>query len=142
MSPLFEYSSVVDCKCFRPREDWSTNGAALVEKFNAAFAHQTEPREVLVKFATAESAKITQALKALGLTFSEFIAITDSLPPTVNRRKNIVSCLVYTPYRINYAPLSTLTGKAGLLAAMRQAKGQYDAWLPNPCLPHLIDPSI
>ncbi|PIL29505.1 hypothetical protein GSI_08313 [Ganoderma sinense ZZ0214-1] len=123
---------------------------------------------LLVKFTTGETAKITRALKTLGFTFSELIdaaaivaafehkpvpadevdttrvngasliAITDRLPPTVDRRRHLVSCMVYTPYRILYAPLAPLTGKARLLAAMRQAKEQYDAWLAEPCLPHLI----
>ncbi|KAI1783780.1 hypothetical protein LXA43DRAFT_1067335 [Ganoderma leucocontextum] len=72
-----------------PRKDWSTNGTALVEKFNAAFADQTpshgldcdtsrdrnpeKPHRLLIKFTAAESAKIMQTLKALGFTFSELI---------------------------------------------------------------------
>ena len=73
-------------------------------------------------------------------TFSpDSIALTDRLPPPVDRRRHLVSCIVYTPYRVAYAPLAPLPpGKARLLAAMRQVKEQYDAWLAEPCLAHLI----
>ncbi|KAI1783945.1 hypothetical protein LXA43DRAFT_1067184 [Ganoderma leucocontextum] len=59
-----------------PRKGWSTNGTTLVEKFNAAFAakqNPEKPHRLLIKFTAAESAKITQTLKALGFTFSELI---------------------------------------------------------------------
>ncbi len=65
------------------------------------------------------------------------VSITDRLPSAIDRRKHIVSCLVNTPLTIHYAPLAKLSGKARLIAALKQAKDQYDAWLANPCLPHM-----
>lgn len=167
-----------------PREDWNTNGTALLQKFGAFFGDKTPSHSLLaesiiikdhrklqrfhVTFTVQESAKITQDLKTLGFTFSELldaatilatfelnpvpddqvetarvandvsvISITDRLPPTIDRRKHIVSCLANSPLTIHYAPLAKLSGKARLIAAMRQAKDQYDAWLANPCLPHM-----
>ncbi|KAI1783494.1 hypothetical protein LXA43DRAFT_1102476 [Ganoderma leucocontextum] len=122
----------------------------------------------LVKFTAEESAKIRRALKNLGFRFSELldaacilaafeqnpvpadqvetaymksdmiVSLTERLPPLVDRRKHLVSCVVFASYRMDYAPLATLPrGRARLLAAMRQAKAQYDWWLANPHLPHL-----
>ena len=42
------------------------------------------------------------------------------------------------PIAVYYAPLVRLTGKARLVAAMKQTKEQYDEWLANPCLPHMM----
>ena len=36
------------------------------------------------------------------------------------------------PIAVYYAPLVKLTGKARLVAAMKQAKEQYDEWVANP----------
>ncbi|KAM5545231.1 hypothetical protein V8D89_001342 [Ganoderma adspersum] len=165
-----------------PRADWGTNGMALIQKFQTVFADQTPShglacdasgdagmaRRFLVKFTVQESAKIVQALKTLGFTFSELldaacllvafeqnpapankleaahvkgaslITLTDRLPPSIDRRRHLVSCLVFAAYRLDCAPLSPLAGKARLLAALRQAKDHYDGWLANPCLPHFI----
>ncbi|KAM5531304.1 hypothetical protein V8D89_015019 [Ganoderma adspersum] len=167
-----------------PREDWNTNGAALLQKIGAFFGDQTpshglvgettnikDTRKVQrfhVTFTAQESTRIAQALKSLGFTFSELldaatalatfemnpvsedkfetarvandvsvVSMTDRLPSTIDRRKHIVSCLVNTPLTIHYAPLVKLSGKARLIAALKQAKEQYDVWLANPCLPHL-----
>ena len=68
---------------------------------------------------------------------TDSVTLTDRLPPTVDRRRHIVSAIVNTPLTIRYAPLAPLSGKARLVAAMQQAKEQYDEWLANPCLPHL-----
>ena len=48
-----------------------------------------------------------------------------------------MSCIASVPFVVYYAPLVKLTGKARLVAAMEQAKEQYDEWLANPCLPHM-----
>ena len=68
------------------------------------------------------------------------ITLTDRLPAPIDRRKHVVSALVFAPFRFSYAPLAPLprTGRARLLAAMRLAKQHYDGWLANPCLPHLF----
>ncbi|PIL29518.1 hypothetical protein GSI_08326 [Ganoderma sinense ZZ0214-1] len=170
-----------------PREDWGTNGMALIQKFQTVFVEPTPSHglecdtsgdkpegsgmahRLLVRFTVQESAKIGQALKALGFTFSELldaagllaafahnpvpagkvdtalikgaslITLTDRLPPAVDRRRHLVSCLVFAAYRLPYAPLAALpAGRARLLAALRETKEHYDAWLANPCLPHLV----
>ena len=66
------------------------------------------------------------------------VALNDRLPPTIDRRRHIVSCMAITPLTIRYGPLAKLNGKARLVAAMQQAKEQYHEWLANPCLPHLM----
>ena len=68
------------------------------------------------------------------------ITLTDRLPTPIDRRKYLVSALVFAPYRFPYAPLAPLprTGRARLLVAMGLAKQHYDGWLANPCLPHLF----
>ncbi|EJF63217.1 hypothetical protein DICSQDRAFT_55910 [Dichomitus squalens LYAD-421 SS1] len=166
-----------------PHKDWEVHGPAMLEKFQAFFAKPKPSHSLacdtlelrnpgklqrfVVTFTAQESAKIAQALKTLGFTFSELIdaatalatlelnpipdnelegahidvggliAINDRLPPNIDRRRHIVSCMVNAPLAIYYAPLAKLTGKPRLLAAMKQAKEQYDDWLANPCLPHL-----
>ncbi|PIL29514.1 hypothetical protein GSI_08322 [Ganoderma sinense ZZ0214-1] len=123
---------------------------------------------LLIKLIAEESAHIGRALKTLGFTFTELIeaavavavfeqnpvpadkadspcgrrgspiALTDRLPPSVDRRRHVVSCRATTPFRIDYAPLVPLAGKARLLAAMRQQQAHYAWRLANPCLPHLL----
>ncbi len=57
----------------------------------------------------------------------------------MDRRKHLVSCILLAPSRIDYSPLAAVPhGRARLLAAMRQAKAEYNWWLANPCLPHVL----